>query len=81
MSDERQVPYLLQLHWQDRADPKRTTFVVQSGLLETADEGRAWVEKAVAERRDDCPEGCVPFICNEKSERFVMAAPAGGSKG
>jgi hypothetical protein len=63
-----------QLHWQNVDDLRETIFVAQSAL--PADEALASFRKTIDRRKDECPKGWTPLVCNEESDYFVWAAPS-----
>lgn len=64
---------LVQLHWQDRANPDRTEFVGQ-GEFDDADDMAGWANELISRRAGECPEGWCPLVMTEGHPRFVTAA-------
>jgi hypothetical protein len=65
---------LIQLHWQDRADPEKTELVAQ-GEFADSDAAMAWATELIERRGKEMPEGWCPLLCDEDSNYFVRAAP------
>lgn len=63
---------LIQLHWQNRADPKQTDFVAQAGFP-NAEAAVRWANEKIDEMKETCPNGWGPMVCTEDSEFFMMA--------
>lgn len=63
---------LYQLHWQNRENLDQTEMVAQCDLP-PHEVAQHFMEIAMR-RKDECPEGWVPMICNEESKYFVRAA-------
>lgn len=63
-----------QLHWQNVDDLRETIFVAQSAL--PCDEALKRFREVIDRRKDECPKGWTPLVCNQDSNHFVKAAPA-----
>ncbi len=63
---------LIQLHWQDPNDLSKTLMVAQgdSSDFETSEEAHEWIREVIERRKDDCPEGWRPMICDSTSKHF-----------
>lgn len=68
---------LYQLHWQNPKELSQTIMVMQ-GEANSPDEcdklRKAFADK-LRERRDECPEGWQPFVCDETSNHFWWSKP------
>ena len=65
---------LVQLHWQDAADPARTRLVAQGGPFADVDAFQAWASDVLRERQHERPEGWCPLVCDSTSSHFVRPA-------
>jgi hypothetical protein len=65
---------LIQLHWQKIDDPSKTEWVAQGGDFATPEEMQNWIREVVDRRKEECPEGWHPMICDSTSDYFVWAA-------
>jgi hypothetical protein len=66
---------LYQLHWQNRSNIQETEFVGQFEAA-TVEEARDRLNDLIERRRNECPEGWGPLVCNQDSGYFVLAAGA-----
>lgn len=65
---------LIQVHWQNVADPRQTEFVAQGGEFTDAAVMYDWIKDVVQRRHSECPEGWQPMVCDSTSDYFVWAA-------
>lgn len=64
---------IIQLHWQNRSATSETELVAQGGDFQSTEEMFGWINRMVREKRDECPDGWCPMICDKTSEFFVWA--------
>ena len=69
---------LIQVHWQKLNEPSKTEMVAQGGEFETAEEMHEWIREVVERRKDECPDGWIPMVCDSTSDHFVWAAKPQG---
>jgi hypothetical protein len=65
---------LIQVHWQNIDDASKTEMVAQGGEFNTAEEMHEWIREVVDRRKEECPEGWRPMVCDSTSDFFVWAA-------
>lgn len=70
MSDQK---FLIQLHWQNRANLYQTEFVAQ-GEFGNADSAHAWAREVIERRGAEMPDGWCPLLITQSDHRFVMQA-------
>lgn len=68
-----EVSTLIQLHWQNPQDVQKTEMVAQGGNFKSTEEMFAWINRMIRKKRDQCPEGWSPMICDATSDYFVWA--------
>ncbi len=64
---------LVQLHWQNPLQPTETLLVMQSEI-NSDEEGEELVKlcrETIEARKDECPEGWIPMVCDENYEGFA----------
>lgn len=76
MSEIDSVDVLIQIHWQSISDSNQTEMVAQGGDFKTSDEMQEWIREVVQRRKDECPDGWQPMVCDSTSDYFVWAAPS-----
>lgn len=64
---------LIQVHWQKIGDCSKTEMVAQGGDFKTPEEMHEWIREVVDRRKDECPEGWEPMVCESSSDYFVRA--------
>lgn len=79
--EEKKQPaeYLFQLHWQEQmpfeGEQAKLIFVAQGGFKpdECPDSMMEWVKKTIEAKKDECPDGYIPMVCDETYRGFMKA--------
>lgn len=66
---------IFQLHWQRRDDPTQTEFVAQASAIElgSTDAVLEHFRSVIERRKEECPDGWMPMVCDAECDRFVTA--------
>ena len=70
------VDGLIQVHWQKIDEPNQTQMVGQGGDFKTAEDMHEWIRELVDRRKEECPDGWQPMVCDSTSGFFMWAAPS-----
>ena len=78
-----QAEYILQIHWQEffpwEGNEPKLIFVAQRGFSlgpevnEIRDTAMQWVRSTIEAKKDECPKGYQPMICDATSSYFLKA--------
>jgi hypothetical protein len=73
-------PVLVQLHWQNRADPKQTEFVGQCPAI-SKEQVNEWAKELISRRSGEMPDGWCPMLCTQDAPEFAWAVKDSHSLG
>lgn len=70
--------YIIQIHWQEcfpwEGDEPKLIFVAQHGFKSSElPDPVLWIHSTIEEKKDECPKGYQPMVCDETSSYFLKA--------